>query len=175
MVIIPPKHINNPRNLKKAFLKWGDSIYGYIFLRIRNKETAEDVSQEVFFKAYRSRKTFNPKKSSLKTWLFTIAKNSIKDYFKNSNQTTTDINEFEDKIADKTTNLEEQTSNQNLIDTVLGKLKLLNERDQELIILRFKEDLSVKEIAKILSLEYSATKVAIHRAIKHLSDLCNPF
>lgn len=175
MVIISPKHINSPHDLEKAFLKWGNSIYSYIFLRVCNKEAAEDLSQEVFFKAYRSRGTFDTKKSSLKTWLFTIAKNSITDHFKNSNQTTANIDEFEDKITDETTDLKEQTSNQHLAEIVLNKLKLLNERDQELVILKFKEDLSVKEIAKILSLEYLTAKVAIHRAIKRLSDLCSGY
>lgn len=171
MVIIAPKQIKNSHDLEKAFLKWGNSIYSYIFLRVQNREIAEDLSQDVFFKAYRSRETFNPKKSSLKTWLFTIAKNSIIDHFKNPNQSTVDIEEFADKIPDQTEDLGTQTANKNTKEFVFSKLKLLSEREQELIILRFKEDISVKEISEIMGMEYSATKVAIHRAIKNLSDL----
>lgn len=173
MVLISPKQIDTAKDLEKAFLKWGDSIYGYIFLRVKTRETAEDLSQEVFFKAFRSRETFDQQKSSLKTWIFTIAKNTLTDHFKNSNeQTHQDIDELADKLEDKKTDIETQTHNKNLTTLVLDKLKLLTPRDQELIILRFKNDLPVKEISKILDLEYSATKVAIHRALQKLTDLC---
>lgn len=172
MAIFKPKNIDTPKQLEKAFSEWGDSIYGFTLLRVQNKETAEDIVQDVFFKAYRSRDTFNSEKSSLKTWLFTIAKNAISDHFRNLKPQTAPIEELKDEISDTKTNIQEDTRNQEQTNIVFNNLKLLNERDQELIILRFKEDLSIIEISKILNIEYSATKVAIHRALKRLSDLC---
>ncbi len=165
--------LNSPSDLEKAFLKWNTAIYSFVILRINNKEASEDITQEVFFKAWRSRDTFNSKKSSLKTWLFTIAINEIKDYLKYSKKETVDISKVENTIQDDLVDISNQVSQKNLIEVVLKNLSLLNERDQELILLRFKSDLSVKEIAKILNIEYTATKVALHRAIKKISDLCN--
>jgi RNA polymerase sigma-70 factor (ECF subfamily) len=168
-----PKSLENPHDLEKAFLEWNGFIYGYVFLRVHNKQSAEDITQEVFFKAWRSKDTFNPAKSSLKTWLFTIAKNGINDYFNNSNKETVDIEGLEDKLVDDKRNIQEEAGEHNLIEIIMGKLKFLPERDQELITLRFVQDVSVKEIAEMLNLEYTATKVAIHRAIKKLSELCS--
>lgn len=162
-----------PSDLEKAFLKWNAAIYGFIFLRIGSKEAAEDLTQEVFFKAWRSRETFNPKISSLKTWLFIIAINEIKDYMKYSKKETVDLAKIENIISDESSDLQNQINDKDFINLVFKKLSLLSDRDRELIILRFKSDLSVKEISKIFAMEYTATKVALHRAIKRLSELCN--
>lgn len=159
-------------NLEKAFLKLNTIIFGFVFLRVGNRETAEDIVQEVFLKAWRSRETFDPKKSSLKTWLFTIAINDIKDYLK-SKKETVDLSKIEENVGDESVDIPNQTEQKNLIEIVFEKLSLLSDRDQELILLRFKSDMSVKDIAKVLGMEYVATKVALHRAMEKLSDLCN--
>lgn len=168
-----PKTLSNAKDLEKAFIKWNASIFGYIITRIRDEGASEDLVQEVFFKAWRSRETFDSSKSSLKTWLFTIAKNEIIDHFKSNKNKTVDIEKLEDKIIDHNSNTKKEIHDKTLNELIMSKLKFLNERDQDLIILRFKEDLSVKEISKILNLNYVASKVAIHRAIQKLTELCN--
>ena len=165
--------LNSPLDLEKAFLKWNAALYGFVFLRVNSKEIAEDIVQESFLRAWKSRETFNAKRSSLKTWLFTIAVNEIKDYFKFSKKDTVDISKIENIISDESVDIANQLGQKNLIDIVLNQLQLLSDHDQELIILRFKNDMSVKDIASILGMGYVATKVALHRAIKKLSDLCS--
>jgi RNA polymerase sigma-70 factor (ECF subfamily) len=168
-----PNYLENPRDLEKAFLKWNKFIYNYVYLRLQSREAAEDVSQEVFFSAWRSRETFNPKKSSLKNWLFVIATNQIRNYLRATiGKNTVDLEEIKEMVKDEKENISMEAERNNMIELVFEKLKKLNERDQEILILRYQQDLSMKEISAILDMEYSAAKVAIHRATKKLAALC---
>jgi RNA polymerase sigma-70 factor, ECF subfamily len=61
--------------------EYGESILTYILLMVRDYQQAEDLTQETFIKAYRHQQKFE-QKSSVKTWLFSIAQNVTKDYFR---------------------------------------------------------------------------------------------
>lgn len=61
--------------------QYGESVLTYILLMVRDYQQAEDLTQETFIKAYRHKQQFE-QKSSEKTWLFTIAHNVTKDYFR---------------------------------------------------------------------------------------------
>jgi RNA polymerase sigma-70 factor (ECF subfamily) len=120
-------------------------------------------------KAWRSRDSFDEVKSSLKNWLFVIATNSLRDYFRKKKP---DIIEIDENIAQES-DMAAETEQSDLISYVFEKIKLLSQRDQELIALRYKSDLKIEEVAEIMGMEDSAVKVAIHRAIKKLQSLCD--
>ncbi|MEM5673311.1 RNA polymerase sigma factor [Bacillus cereus] len=69
------------KELTEWFNKYGDSILTYTLLMVRDYQQAEDLTQETFIKAYRHQQQFE-QKSSVKTWLFSIAHNVTKDYFR---------------------------------------------------------------------------------------------
>jgi len=165
--------LQTPQDLEKAFLKWNKAIYSYIYLRIQNRETAEDISQEVFMNAWRSRDTFNPAKASLKSWLFTIAINEIRDYItKLSNKKTTNLDKIAEKIPDDKEEITDKIYKDEKLHLINKKLNLLGEKYKTIIILRYQQDMSVKEISEILNIEYSSTKVSLFRAIHRLQELC---
>lgn len=157
------------KKLSKAFTKWNKDFFGYVYLRIKNREIAEEIVQEVFMKAWRSKDTFQKEKSSLKNWLFKITINTLNDHYKKNKQTLP-LNE---KIRDEKSKLSEKTENSLLVEKLSQAIKSLSSREQQLVILRYKNDLKIKDIAGILDLEESATKVAIHRARKKLGNLIN--
>jgi len=140
-----------------------------VYIRIQNRELAEDITQEVFVKAWRFRETFDETKSSLKNWIFVIAINLLRDHYKKKKLTTEEIDENIPEKGD----LAEDAEKNDLINYVFKKLEHLPERDQELIALRYKADLNVHEISEIMKMEYSTAKVAIHRAVKKLQSICN--
>lgn len=120
-------------------------------------------------KAWNYRESFNPEKSSLKNWLFVIATNLLRDYFRKKKIHTDEIDENIPHESD----IAKDAETKDLISYVFEKIKLLPERDQELLALRYKADLKMEEIAEVMDMEYSAVKVAIHRAIKKLQSSCN--
>ncbi len=60
---------------------YGDALYAYVMARVSNSAQAEDIVQETFLSAWRARNTYNGKASE-KTWLYTICKNKIIDYYR---------------------------------------------------------------------------------------------
>src|SRR4051794_37130890 len=62
---------------------YGENVWNYAFSLTRKREVADDISQEVFLKVYRSLSTFRSE-SSIKTWLFAITRNAIHDYRRSS-------------------------------------------------------------------------------------------
>lgn len=162
--------LKSSKDLEQAFLKWNKLLYNYAYLRVQNRGMTEDIVQEVFMKAWRSRETFDYQKSSLKNWLFAITINTINDFLRNKiRYNVEELQEFYASDED----LEEDANKKALIEIVFKKIKLLTDREQELLLLRYKADLAVEDIAQMLEMEYSATKVAIHRAIKKLIKFLN--
>lgn len=158
---------------------WNEALYAYVYVRLKNHPLAEDLIQDTFIKAWKNKDSFDAEKSSLKNWLFTIAINTLRDYFRKKKIEKV---ELEENILSEN-HLEEDFQKKEEIKRVLSKLDELPERDQELILLRYKSDLSIEEVAKVMQMEYSATKVAIHRAVKKLQSIiqeydkvqnCNP-
>jgi RNA polymerase sigma-70 factor (ECF subfamily) len=152
-----------------AFDNYHECIYRFVYYRLnQNKQVAEDLTQEIFLKAWEKRKKFNPAKSSLKTWLYTIARNSVIDIYRKQ--------KMEIGIEDINSDLvfsEETNENDNLMSFLKIKLKLLKENEQEVIILHYIEGLEIKEVALIIGKNYQATKVAISRALNKLKILVN--
>ena len=162
--------LQNAKDLEQAFQLWNVALYRYIYARVRDQGQAEDITQEVFIKAWQARKSFDKHKSSLKNWLYVIAINTIRDYLR-SQLHRPELLKLEEELPSDL-NLAQNVQQQEIVGFVFYKLKLLSDREQELLLLRYREDFSVKEIAHILGIEYSATKVALHRALEKLRKLC---
>lgn len=157
-------------DLTKAFYQWHGLIYSFIFFRVNDKESAKDILQEVFMKAWKYRATFDHRKSSLKNWLFAIAKNAIfAHYHQQEKHQTQNLSE---QLADGQ-DLEKAIADHELIEYVFDKLNNLTVREQKILNLRYHQGNSIQEIADMLSMNNSAVKVAIHRAIKKLQIICN--
>lgn len=167
-----PEYIASSEDLEQAFLVLNADIYGYIMARVRLREVAEDIVQEVFIKAWEKRTQFNPKKGSLKNWIYAIALNAVRDHFRrNKNRAVEELSENITGHED----IEGNTSNKQLHSLIMEQLHHLNTKEQELLSLRYMQELSVEEIGEVMHMKYSATKVALHRATKKLQDRCNRF
>ena len=144
-------------------------MYKYTYARLRSRELTEDLVQEVFIKAWQYRESFDSRKSSLKNWLFVITTNLLKDFYRKKKPNVEEINET---IADSNDIAQEMETN-DLINFVFKKMEALSEKEQNILSLRYKADLKIEDIAEIMNMNLSATKVAIHRAIKNLQSFCN--
>lgn len=156
-------------DLEASFIKYNRLVYRYIFLFFYSKEVAEDLTQEVFIRAWRYRLSYNPTKSSLKTWLITITRSQCFDYYKKEKHFTTLIQEPSETIN----SLEKSVTKELLNEYIYSKIKSLSDLDKDLIILRFYNELDIEEISKIINKTYDATKVAINRAFNRLKEIIN--
>jgi len=152
------------RKLYKEFL---NPIYNFVFYRTgKNHALAEDLVSEIFLKAYEKFESFNPKTASFRSWIYSIARNHIIDYYRVSKPEVS-LDEISDVIGE-TQNYNKKIAHKKLITNVKSKLNDLPEAYKDIIILKYFRDLDNKEIGAILDKEPGAVRVTIHRAISAL-------
>jgi len=137
-------------------------VYAYVAYRIGDGPDAEDVTNETFERALRGRDTYDPSRSEPLTWMIGIARRCIADIVKTRLVTVADPPE-QTGPAD----LEERAVSR---ITLAGAMATLDERDRDLIAMRYGGDLTAKRIAEIVGMETNAVEVALHRALGKLRD-----
>ena len=146
-----------------------EKIYRFVFYRVNHKELAEDLTEEIFTKAWKN--ISNVKEESFSGWLYRIAKNTIIDHYRQE-KVTIDLYDLEN-VLQSDENVAAAT------DLVLNKktlskfIKKLSPEQQIVIQLKFIEDLSNEEIAELISKSEGSIRVIQHRAIQKLQQLFN--
>jgi len=144
------------------------NVYRLSFKWCSVKEDAEDITQEVFIKFARKLKTFN-RKSSLKTWLFRITINTVKDYVrKNSTKKF-----YEAAYADEHARNNPGPSQESSIDTsrLYEAIDRLPDKQRAALLLVMAEGLSHKEAAYALNCSETTVSWRIHQARKRLRKI----
>ncbi|TSC91720.1 MAG: RNA polymerase sigma-70 factor, ECF subfamily [Parcubacteria group bacterium Licking1014_17] len=140
-------------------------VYRYVFLRVGNKDAAEDLTQIVFIKALKSIRDYENRGTSPLAYLFTIARNAIIDEYRKKKPESID----ESKDIPDTENATERLSERNdSIRTLKKALVYLPIEQQELVILRFIADLSYKELNELTGRSEQALRQALSRTLKKL-------
>ncbi|MEK7482005.1 MAG: RNA polymerase sigma factor [Patescibacteria group bacterium] len=155
------------RAFKKLYRLYFTPIFRYVYFRVKTKEIAEDLTQEVFLKVYRSLAVFKAAKASPLAYFFTVARNTVIDYWKKKKDVLTDDLESL-KIADKAKNPAEITDIKIAGEITQKAIKKLTEEQQEVIVMKFISDLPNKEIANLLSKTEEAVRQIQCRALKAL-------
>jgi RNA polymerase sigma factor (sigma-70 family) len=137
-------------------------VYAYAAYRLGDGPDAEDITSETFERALRYRKSYDPKKGEPVAWLLGIAKRCIDGSWSKTEYATDDVD------SPDTTDLEEETIRRL---TVSHAVAALDERDRELIALRYGADLTARQIAELLGARTNAIEVALHRALGRLRGI----
>ena len=166
------------KNDKQAFIKaydlYVDQLYRFIYFKVGSREEAEDICSAVFLKTwnYILQDSLRDHKT-LKALLYKITRNSIIDHYrKNKDRGNISLDgdngiEVIDEKQNAARNMELKTD----LFVLETKLPELKEEYREVIILRFVNELSIKEIADILDKPKGNIRVLIFRALKALKEL----
>ncbi len=147
----------------KLYEMYLDRIYRFIFFKVRqDRLLAEDLTAEVFVKAWLHLSSF--KKGSFQAWLYTIARNRVIDHIRTAHQHV----ELDDSLADQKESVEDTVIRALTAEQIMEGLQELSEEQREIIILRFVQDLSYKEIATITQKKEEAIRALQYRALKQL-------
>ncbi|HEY7708115.1 MAG TPA: sigma-70 family RNA polymerase sigma factor [Gaiellaceae bacterium] len=137
-------------------------VYAYAAYRVGDGPDAEDVTSETFERALRYRKSYDARKGEPVAWLLGIAKRVVDGGWSKTEFATDDLD------APDTTDLEEETIRRL---TISRAVEALDERDRELIALRYGADLTARQIAELLEARTNAIEVALHRALGRLRGI----
>ncbi|MCM3621852.1 sigma-70 family RNA polymerase sigma factor [Brevibacillus borstelensis] len=144
-------------------------VFRTVYYYVKNRAIAEDLTQEVFVKAFQKFDSFR-EDANPKTWLYRIAINTAKDYLRSWNHRHllfTSV--FYEKSSSQTIEQQvmQQFQNDELVQNVMG----LPTKYREVIVLYYFEEMRTPEIAEILALKESTVRVRLSRGLEKLRQL----
>ncbi|BAO76295.1 RNA polymerase sigma factor [Winogradskyella sp. PG-2] len=152
---------------------WND-IYGFQLKRTQNENDAEDITIQTFSKAFDKINTYK-ESYQFKTWLITISKNIhidlVRKQKKSIRNTSKDNDDYYLEIVDDSPTPEHKIITEQNLAKLLRDIKKLKPHYQEVINLRFFQELSYKEIAEQLNEPINNVKVKLLRAKKLLAAI----
>lgn len=153
---------------------WNE-VYGFMLKRTENETDAEDITIETFSKAFDKIANYNPE-FQFNTWLIAIAKNVHIDLLRKKKSSlfitiTDDQNLQAYNVADTTPSAEDELIAEQNLSRLLQFIKELKPHYQEVIQLRYFQELSYQEIADKIEEPLSNVKIKLLRAKKLLADI----
>lgn len=141
-----------------------DRIYRYILYQVKDKMTAEDLTEEVFLKAWKGLKSYRGKGKAFSSWLYRIAHNHVVDHFRSKERDSSLDTEMIAALDGPEQEVEEGIMQQELLEA----LSHLTPQRRRVIILKFIEGLDTSEIAQIMRKSQGAIRVMQMRALAAL-------
>jgi RNA polymerase sigma-70 factor (ECF subfamily) len=159
----------------EAYNLYSDQIFRFIYFKTSNKEDAKDLNSLVFLKTWSYIKEGGiDDYKTLRALLYRIARNAVIDHYrKNSNteKISLDNEDFKIDLPDEKEDLKKQTEIKSDFEMIEKKMEKLKDEYREVIVLKYIEELSVSEIARIINKSKGNTRVIVHRSIKALQEL----
>lgn len=141
-------------------------IYGFLAYRLGDRDVAEDLTQATFERALRAWSRFDRRRSTERTWLLSIARNLLIDHHRRERHRRTE--ELDAAPPPSVPGPEEHAdSNPELVSALAG----LNDREREVIALRYGADLTGPEIAELLELSLANVQQLASRALRKLREM----
>ena len=151
---------------ERIYAEYSGKVMGYIHARVRNRADAEDLLSDVFEKILRKLDAFDPEKASLSTWIFTVTRNTVIDYFRRSKP----VEELDENLSDNT-ELDEDLLNTESLSELAAALRKLPQQLMDIIVLRYYDGKPLTEIAQMMNLSYGAVKLRHQNAVMLLRNL----
>jgi RNA polymerase sigma-70 factor (ECF subfamily) len=175
-------------------------IFGYLLRSVRNYEDAEELTLEVFFKAYRALASWEPK-AKFSTWLYTIASNLAIDYHRAKSRQPVYMFEDEDVIdyhraksrqpvymfededviesrlvaTDISSNPEKHLEDKERGRIIREAVDELSSKQKAVFMLTRYEGLQIREVAETLGIAEGTVKIHLHRAMKKITNFATTF
>ncbi len=147
-----------------------ERIYRFIFFRVGDEPTAEDLTSQVFLKAWDNLSSYQVRGLPFSAWLFRIARNSVIDYYRTFKETTPlepGILSEPDPAAD----VDEVVGQQLQAEEIRLALQHLTEDQRHVLTLRFIEGLTTEEVAQVLGKRAGAIRALQMRGLQALAEI----
>ena len=151
---------------EKIYRDYHSKVCGYIQSRVNSVQDAEDIAADVFLKVYEKLDTFDETKASLSTWIYTITQNTLTDYFRTRKVFAEITETIEDEVS-----VEDEVCNAEILETLADALETLDERERDIIILRFYCGKTLREISSQMSISYAYVKVLQNNAFAKIRKI----
>lgn len=143
-----------------------DQIYRYVFYHVKDRMTAEDITEEVFIKAWKAIGSCKGKEKTFLSWLYRIAHNHLINTLRCTKKVTSIEKDNLIDVIESKSRVEEEIEYQELLEMIT----CLPENHKQVIILKFIEGLDNREIAKIMGKNEGAIRISQMRALAALRE-----
>ena len=147
-------------NIEQIYMEYNSKVMGYISARIRKRADAEDLCADVFEKIQRKLGDYDKGKAAVGTWIFTITRNTVIDYFRK----TKPSEELDENISDDSV-VDEGLLQTETLSELASALRKLPQQMMDIIVLRYYDGKTLTEIAQMMGLSYGAVKLRHQNAL----------
>ena|SRR5579862_9696140 len=152
------------------FQRYHRQLYGFLYFQCGDRQSSEDMVQNVFLRMLVSRHTFTGQ-GEFVTWMYHLARNVFKDHLKKNNRSggVVDITMYEEALADgisPATEIEKKGEWRLLHEAI----NTLNPEDREILVLSRFHGMKYADIAKIMNINLGVVKVRVYRVMNHLRE-----
>ena len=148
-------------NAEQIYLQYHDKVRAYVRGKIQDPHDVEDLVSAVFMKIVQKLDNYDPEKASVSTWVYTITRNTVTDFFR----TRRDMVGFEDYMADETYS---SAMTDDTLESLADALRTLKEKERDLIVLHYYTGYTLKTVAEMMGMSYINAKVVHKKALAAL-------
>ena len=152
-------------DIETIYRDYHDKLLNYIRSKVKLTEHAEDICSDVFIKVQNYLGGYDSEKASLSTWIFTIARNTIIDYYR-THKTTEEIPEE----LSSDFKVDSELLNRETLSELADALKKLSDEERMVIVLHYYEGLKLREIEARTGLSYGQVKIRHNSALKVMKE-----
>jgi RNA polymerase sigma-70 factor (ECF subfamily) len=160
---------------KEAYDLHADALFRYAFYKLSDREKAKDVVQDTFVKVWEylvsSMESEGVEIANIKALLYRIATNAIIDNYRKKKELSLDSMMDDGYDPDDVRNSGNSIIDESEAELVIRSIHALEDEDRAVILMRYIDGLTVKEIASITGQRENTVSVRIHRALKTLKDV----
>ena len=146
-----------------------DRVYRYLLYRVRDQADAEDLTSEVFTRAFANIRRYRWQGKSFLAWLYTIGRNAVTDRMRRARPTVDLENAF--GVADGSPTAQEHVEARERATALRHAMSQLTTDQQDVLLLRFMENYSSQEVARALGKNEGAVRALQFRALGRLRKL----
>ena len=147
-------------DLDNIYREYSGKVMGYIAARVQRRADAEDLCSEVFEKVFRKVEGFDRGKASVGTWIYTITRNTVIDYFRKMKPTA----ELDENLADDS-EVDDSLVQEETLAELAAALEQLPQELQDIMVLIYHDGVQMKDIARMTHMSYGVVKLRHQKAL----------
>ena len=152
---------------ERLYAEHAQGLFGFLAYRTGDRALAEDLVADTFERVFRARRRFDPRKSSERTWVYSIALNLLRD---RARRDTVAARALEHAVAAGASAAESAADAIGERDEIRRALAALSTEERDAIALRFGADLTVPEIARLTGEKLTTVEGRVYRALRKLRE-----
>jgi RNA polymerase sigma-70 factor, ECF subfamily len=167
---LPGPAVSDAGGVEKWMRLYRGRVFRYILFATRDEDVAESLTQDCFLRAHTAQSSFRGD-CAMSTWLMRIAVNLVRDHQRSMKlrfwrrAAMLDASEMSDRLPDMKSSTEQRLIARERVAAVWRAVEMLSERQRNIFLLRFVEELELPEIAEAMQLNLNTVKSHLYRAL----------